>query len=229
MRTKLVFVIDSCFPYYSGGRESWLYEQSKRLTDKYDIEIIAMRRWGEHEKLIHCISDKIKLYSIPTLFNISVGGRFRYAKYFFGGYFLFSFFTLLLLAFKFSFRRGKVIFISLNQGQTFIPSLFVRGNSIYRICTVRGPYVEEMREIFPLFRPVFKFLEQISFFYADMILANGFDTKKSILPFVNAPDKIKVLPNGVDFKRFARQIEKREDQNCKKIVSICSLSIRFVK
>jgi len=228
LRTKLIFIIDSCFPYYSGGRETWLYEQCKRLMDKYDIEIISMRRWIGHEKLIHPISDKIKVYAIPTLYNLPIGGRFHYTKYLFGGAFLFSFIASLLLVFKFSFRvrSRKIIFISLNQGQTFVPSLFVRGRSVYRICTIHGPYVEEMSETFPLFKSIFKLLERVSFKYADIIIANGFDTKTSILPLVNNPDKIKVLPNGVDFKRFYREIEKREDRNYKKIVSICTLSIR---
>ena len=226
MRTKLVFVIDSCFPYYSGGRETWLYEQCKRLMDKYDIEIIAMRRWIGHEKLIHPIPGKVKIYDIPTLYNLPIGGRFHYTKYLFGGVFLFSFLASLLLILKFSFKKRKVVFISLNQGQTFIPSLFVMGSSIYRICTVRGPYVEEMSETFLPFKSIFELFEKASFKHADLIIANGFDTKRSILPLVNNPEKIKVSPNGVDFKRFSRQTERREERKYKKIVSICSLSIR---
>lgn len=225
MKTKLIFIIDSSFPYVSGGRETWLYEHCVRLMEKYDITIVAMKRRKRNKVQIHPIPTKIKLVSIPTLYNIPIGGRFWYIKYLWGGHFLFSILSSIYLISRFFLNNDKIVFISLNQGQTFVPSFFVRGNNVRRICAVHGPYVDEMSEAFPTFRYIFKFLEKFSFKHADMILLNGFDTEKAIRNKIKTQNKVKILLNGVCYDKFinSKKIEKR---TFKKITMVATLSDR---
>jgi len=81
----------------------------------------------------------------------------------------------------------------------------------------RLPFVLEIRDIWPesietvgaiRFRPVLRFLQYLErrmYLAADHIVTVGEGYKRKILEKVNIPDRISVIPNGVDLEKFRPQ------------------------
>lgn len=218
---KLVFIIDSQFPYYSGGREAWLYEHCKRLSKDYNITILAMKPPQANKEPFYPISGlhNLKIYHIPSLVNIPiVRAVFPNLTYF--SYFLFA----SLFLFPLLLKREKIIFISLNPGFCYLPSVFMRSKNFRRVCTVHGDFTKEMKKEIPILPKRFlKFLETFSFKDADLVLPCSFYTFDRVKPFCD--DNLKVLPNAINLDEFAniKIKEKTTGLNHKKIVCIATL------
>jgi len=63
---KIIFLINSPFPYYAGGIETWLYNVSKRLCNEHEITIIA-RSYRPYPFLFNDIPDRIRIVNFKTM------------------------------------------------------------------------------------------------------------------------------------------------------------------
>lgn len=209
-KARIVFIIDSAFPYQSGGRETWLSEMINRLHQDFHISVVTMMNFTSRSERLHNLPVGIDFHEIPTLLNVRIGGRFAAFKQLFGGLLMFSFFASLLLLLRHSFRKTPTYVIAMNHGHAFFPTLFARGSRVVRIGCVRGPYVGEMMRLFPRahrFVRVANGFKRITFREADAIFVNGKDTATVIFDEVADVSKIRVIPNGVEFDRYSRAVK----------------------
>lgn len=225
MKERLVFVIDSPFPYRSGGRETWLSYMANLLHDDFEITVISLMNYTDRKEPFYEVPKDVSIRHIPTLLNVKFGGRFSALKELFGGLLLFSFLAG-LFAMRYSFGRTPTFIIALNPGHAFLPALFARGSRVRRIACVRGNYLKEMGSLFhraDRFSGIARSLQHQAFERADLVLTNGYDSSETIRPLVPDPEKIVTLPNGVDFSRFSRA--SREELSDPKVVGmVCTLS-----
>jgi glycosyltransferase involved in cell wall biosynthesis len=217
---KLVFVIDSHFPYYSGGRETWLYEHSKRLSKEYNITILAMKPPQVNKKPFYSISGlhNLKLYNIPYLGNVpivrAVLPTLTYLSYFI---------SVTVFLFPLLLKREKIIFISLNPGFCYLPLIFMRSKNFRRVCTVHGDFAEEMKKEIPFLPKRFlKFLETFSFKDANLTLLVAFQIHNRYNKIKPLCRKIEILSNSVDCERFKESVSP-SDSDIKKLVCISTL------
>ncbi len=225
MKGRLVFVIDSPFPYRSGGRETWLSRMANLLHDDYSITIISLMNYTGRKEPFYEVPENVRILQVPTLLNARIGGRFSALKQLFGGLLLFSL-TAGLLAMRYSFSRTATFIIALNPGHAFFPALFASGSRIHRIACVRGNYLKEMGSLFPKARRyagIARGLQREGFRRADLILTNGYDSSAAIRPYVSDQDKIVTLPNGVDNDRFSRASGAKRSE-LKVVGMVCTLS-----
>lgn len=203
-RRRLVFIIDSAFPYQSGGRETWLAEMINRLNGDFCISVVSMMNYTTRRDPFHFIPPDVKVHSVPSLFNIRKGGRFSTLKHLFGGFLLFSFIASILVFLKYSFPNTLTYIISMNPGHAFLPAIFVRGRNLMRIASVRGAYMKEMERLFPKFGGSARVLQSLCYRKTDLILANGEDTRDVICSEMSDHTRVRILKNGVDYNRFSK-------------------------
>lgn len=224
-RGRLIFIIDSAFPYQSGGRETWLSQMANLLHDDFDITIVSLMNCTDRKEPFYYVHEDVNIHQIPTLLNIRIGGRFSALKQLFGGLLLFSLMAG-LLAMRYSFSRTPTFIIALNPGHAFFPALFVRGSRVHRIACVRGNYLKEMGSLFhnaDRYSGIARSLQRLGFRRADLILTNGYDSSEAIKPLIPDPARIVTLPNGVDFNRFSK-VSRGKTSSPKVVGMVCTLS-----
>ncbi|MFQ5884734.1 MAG: glycosyltransferase family 4 protein, partial [Thermoplasmata archaeon] len=219
----LFVIIDSAFPYQSGGRETWLAEIVNRLCGDFSVSVVAMMNYTSRSEPFHHIPGNVKIHRVPSLFNLRVGGRFATLKYLLGGFLVFTLISSVVLLLRYPFPRVPTYVVSMSPGHSFLPTLFVRGRKVMRIACVRGPYVEEMSWVFPRFEKAFKDLQAFSYNKVDLIVANGEDTRSVVSREISNKRKVVTLPNGVNYDKFSKAFKDRT--SCVKVIGmICSLS-----
>jgi len=235
MNKELIFIIDSPFPYCSGGRETWLYNIFEKLIrERYTINLINKNKSGVNKHLFFLLDKRIRTISIPTL------PRFLKAKWPFANLlllfnaYLFSILTYLVIITKFKNYGGKPLIITMNPGFNSLPALFLREKNFKYLCCVRGKYAyESSYKAFcckKFWFNYFRKLEIKTMNSAEMILANGWDTKDNISKYLDqkTKKKVEVLPNGVNFSQYNKaKIVSR--LNIKKDIIMSVATLRDIK
>ena len=221
---KIVFIINSPFPNYAGGIETWLFNVTERLCKEYDITIISTKR-KDLPILFKNINKKIRIEQVETLKSFKLLNPF-----------IRSYFALLDFYFTSKQMSSKLNEITSNDEETFVIALdsvfCLKAGLIARsinpkikvISSIRGPHGQIWSNRFPLFSKNILKAEKRLLKKADCVWANGFDTidiykKKGILP--------RLMKNGINYERIhqissdsERPLEKKEKF---KIVSIGTL------
>ena len=71
----ILFVLNSSFPEYSGGRENWLFHVSTRLRERgHDIRILSLMPDGSHPTH-YDLGTGIRLYRVRSWLHTSLGKR----------------------------------------------------------------------------------------------------------------------------------------------------------
>jgi len=182
-RKHIVFVLNSSFPHYSGGRETWLYNVSKLLDEQgYHVYIIALTNTAGRPLHFPDLPDSIELISCPTLRDVPV---LRHALH---GYMniintaYYSWRMTQALRRRFAGIYRNCVFISLDtlHAAKAVWRLKKRYPDLRFVCSCRGPAAHELSARFPLLARSFYRLERRSFQMADEIWANGKDTQADI-------------------------------------------------
>lgn len=74
MKGTIVFLINSKYPYYSGGRENWLYNVSETLCSYFDIIVVSHKQEKEMSHFEN-INSSVKFVKVATLKNIPILGK----------------------------------------------------------------------------------------------------------------------------------------------------------
>jgi len=209
-KKELIFIIDSPFPYYSGGRETWLNHILKRLIRKnYSILLINKRKTTINKKPFFNPDKKIKIISIPTIPRfLKVSWPFATLFNVINSY-LFSIIAFVKLKNKYKRSKIKPLIITLNPGFCSYPALLLRKFNFKYVCCVRGKYTYEIvQKCFWFKKKWFKFFRKLeikTLKNSVKILTNGYDTKENLRVYLNSKtfQKIEVLPNGVNYTKFA--------------------------
>jgi len=226
-KNHIVLLLNSSFPYYSGGRETWLYNITKHLVKSgYQIHILTLFNTDKNPLHFKDIPSNIEIINCKTLKQIPI------IKHFIRSYFnivdsLYGACQMLRQLHKnFLNIYSNCIFISMDTVFTPIPLYYLKRKrkDITFICSSRGPHADILSIRFPLVARLFHMLEKHSYKTADMIWANGRDTQVDIK---NHGFDSLLIENGVDIELIDNKYKFPDEQVFKnknfKITSVASL------
>ncbi len=206
-KKEIIFIIDSPFPYYSGGRETWLFHICNSLITNGDsIYLVNQKKFFNMKKPFFNLNSKVNIISVPILPRFiktywPLGTLFRVANSY-----LFSILCYIKLFRRF--RRKKPLIIAIGSGFTALPALYLKKQGYKYICCVRGKYAYDSTLKTAIFKKkwfnFFQKLEIKTMKHAEAVWANGYDTKENISKYIdqNTKKKVSVMPNGVDFQKY---------------------------
>lgn len=200
----LHIIISSTFPFYSGGREVWLYHvlryldaagypvvvyslQASNATPIYDLSGLTH---VEHMVIpaMHAAWRRLERLS-RLLFKL--GTNIDY---------LFMFPRRAAACLKRTVQDGDVV-LAMNPVLDLEPGILLRrqGKQFTLACEVHGTVADELSRAVPVTRRYFRNLEKQSLRQADLILANGYDTQDYL---AKLGFESRVIPNGADLQPF---------------------------
>ena len=194
---NIIFLINSPFPYYAGGIETWLYNVSKRLCDEHDITIIS-KSYQPYPLMFTDIPAQIKFIKFKTMHD------YKYLQLFVRSYMNVLYLCLGSWSMARALRKAitvntKYYVIALDTMFNVYAGYLVKKShpDITLIASSRGPHAEIYATSFPLCERIFLFFEKRMLRSVDAIWANGFDTMAAL------KDKgfnSVLMRNGVNFK-----------------------------
>lgn len=222
---KIIFLINSPFPYYAGGIETWLYNVSKRLCAEHDITIVS-RNYRPYPILFNDIPDRIRIVNFKTMADYGLLRPF-----------LRSYMNVVNL-FVGSLSMAHTLREILKDGAKYyvvaLDTMFnvsaanrarKNNNNVVLIASSRGPHAEVYAKSFPLCKEIFLSYERKMLKTADAIWANGFDTMAALK---NKGFDSVLMRNGVDFNTIndasTSDLEETLNTTNIKIASIGTLS-----
>jgi glycosyltransferase involved in cell wall biosynthesis len=205
---KIIFLINSPFPYYAGGIENWLYNISKKICYENEISILS-KDYKPYPLLYSDIPEKIKFYKVRTMLSYNLIKPFirSYIKVI--ELFLTSFIMGKLLKKIINENNENEVYyvIALDTMFTVKAGLMAKknNNNIKLIASSRGPHSEIYSNSFPLCKKLFFSLEKSCLTSVDAIWANGYDTMELL---ARKGFQSSLMRNGVDFSKFNNDCKK---------------------
>lgn len=200
---KIIFLIDSVYPYYTGGRETWLYNVCNRLCANYEITIIAEKKFRGSERFgcFESIDSRIRILSVNNLRNISflcpfIRSYFRWINQEFSA--------------RMMKRKLKKVLDSIGDNAAYVitmDTIFTAKagrwakkhyDGVKFIVSVRCPHAELAGTCYPMLKGYLLKSEKKNLEKTDDIWANGWDTQDMLKK--KGFDSV-VIKNGVDFAR----------------------------
>lgn len=201
MINNLIFLLNSPYPDYTGGRETWINNVCNRLADCYNITIVSQKKeWTKIDMgKFTDIDPRIRIVHVSTLSSKKI------FSYFIHSYLLFV--NKLVLACNMKRKTLKLIDPAQKYAVISMDTVFmaytgrkISGQcaNVFHIASSRGPHAEIYSQDYPLFGKLIMRMEKKNLSSADEIWANGGDTQKSIL---EKGFKSIVVRNGVDLNK----------------------------
>lgn len=196
---RIAFLINSFYPDTAGGAELFAFEVSKHLTREkgHEFHVITPRMsirhqlqdWGYHlGKLPKYQNIKgIHIHRVPYIFH----SKLSWFTYFLSAPYVFE-----------KLGAFDVIHSHLVISAGFAGVLVKKISCLPLIITEQGLYHNELKYL----RPAIKH----SFHEADLIHVVSRILKKRVSDMDISPEKIHVVPNGVDVDKFRFDVEERE-------------------
>jgi glycosyltransferase involved in cell wall biosynthesis len=192
----ITFLIYSPFPRYSGGRENWLYHLAPHL-----------RKRGRQVRVIAYATNRAPFYSIEQS-GVTVVAL-PSVRYFYGAFRFLNratlgllkyvdlfFFYPIVAAIRLAFGRPRNL-VCMNPIPEGLAALLA---GVPYVVSVRGDVPKGISEPFTFMERPLRWLERQVLRRARKVLANGMDTQQRL---AGAGIVSTVVPNGVDFARFA--------------------------
>jgi glycosyltransferase involved in cell wall biosynthesis len=195
----ITFLIYSPFPKYSGGRENWLYHLAPLLGEngrKMSVIAYATNR----DPFYSLEQSGVALVALPSVryfydafrfLNRATAGLLKYVDLFF----FYPIFAAVWLAFKRP--RNLVCMNPIPEGLAALAA------GVPYVVSVRGDVPKGIAEPFTFLERPLRWLERQILLRARKVLANGRDTQRRLS---GAGIVSTVVPNGVDFARFAEPV-----------------------
>lgn len=199
---KIIFLLNSPYPYYTGGRETWVYNICNRIVNLYDVEVITEKCIypNLNDGVFTGIDERVKIIPAPNLYDCKwLRPILRsYINYFRTWVDTWSMYRTLKKRIK---SNGNVIVISLDT--VFLAAVGNKIKILYpnilHICSARGKHSEITASYYPLFSKQISRCEYRNLRIADRIWANGNDTQAWLQKkgFFSS-----VVINGVDLQKI---------------------------
>lgn len=198
---KIIFVINSSYPNYSGGIENWLYNASKVLVKNNVYVDIISKDDCCFPNYYTNIDSRISIFKVKSLISFKIFRRFIRSYLYFFDMILSSFFI-----------GKKINKLTKNDNSNFyvvaLDSLFCvfaskiaksSNKNLKIISSVRGPHGDIYGERFPLFKYFISKWELHNLSSVDLVWANGYDTQYSLK---NVGIFSEIMFNGIDFEKL---------------------------
>lgn len=176
MKKTLVFIINSRYPYYSGGRETWLHNITEILIKHYNIIIVNYKNQNNSSHF-DSINESINFIKVSTLGNKPVIGKFmRYYLSFVDN--LYGTWKMYNELRKLEMKIKPIAYISLDTIYSSMPIIHLKKTfpEICFVCNVKGLHAEDLSTKLTLLKKYFYKQESTSLKIADKIWTNGYDT-----------------------------------------------------
>ncbi len=219
---NIYFLINSPYPNYAGGIETWLYNVTQRLSANNNITIISINR-KDYQDLFPNKSKRIKIHRFNTLKS------FKLIKPFIKSYFvLFDFF---LGSYMMGIKLNKIINNNEKSFVIALDSMFCvraglnvkkKNSNVKLISSVRSKHAEILGNTFPLFSKYLLRFESRMLNKVDCIWSNGYDT---IANLKQKQFNSILMKNGVDYTKI---IKDELDENEKSILQKNEIRIASV-
>lgn len=203
MLDKIIFLLNSPYPYYTGGRETWLNNVANCLIDQYEIVVIA-----ENSINIDNLTSRWKIDSRIRIINVKSLLSYRITNWLLRSYldYYHCFFRAAMMrrALLRQVRNGQKTYI-IAMDTVFLPLVFRRlkkNDCIETIISSRGPHAEIYGSNWPLKKKRILKIERKNLTVADRIWSNGYDTQ---LLLQNKGFASTVIYNGVDCKHIMNE------------------------
>jgi glycosyltransferase involved in cell wall biosynthesis len=192
----LTFLIYSPFPKYSGGRENWLHNLAPHLRERgRQVRVVA---YASNRAPFYSVEQSgIGVVALPSVryfdrvfrfLNRATLGLLKYLD-------LFFFYPIVAALYLASTRpRNLVCMNSIPEGMVALLA------GVPYVVSVRGDVPKGLSHPLTFLERPLRWLERQVLSRARKVLANGRDTQERL---AGAAIASTVVPNGVDFKRFA--------------------------
>jgi glycosyltransferase involved in cell wall biosynthesis len=233
MIREIVFLLNSSFPYYTGGRENWLCYIGNGLVNRgYKVSIISVKP-STRDKKKYVLDDRINIQNIWSFYSCDFTRLFvrKYIRFF--DHFFISHQIKRHIQRNYCVADSERIFITLDT--VFLPFGLElakkRIEEVNYICASKGPHFELLEEQYPLLSKMISRMEEAALNSTVEIWTNGYDMQEY---FSNRGRKSYFIGNGVDTKGMDEKLpepnEYKPYKNQFKIVSIGTLlDIKGVK
>ncbi len=205
---SIVFIINSAFPNYVGGRETWLKNVATGLASRgWAVHIVSFAEYDMQQGQI-----KIHSARIPRLMKSLLRRGFLLLT----GLYLRKGLKKILKN-----NKTKPIVVTLDTVICPIAMYGMKGKAVF-VCANKGPHAEILSERYPEAQNIFHWLELHAYKVADEIWANGYDMKKMIeiqgYPAV-------MIGNGMNWEKAGCEQSRPEeyDENSLIVASIGTL------
>ena len=206
---NVIFLLNSTYPCYTGGRENWLYHVCEALCHRHRVAVISEQPTQDSERLkgrVGEISSNITMVHAPNLRNFPATAWLMH-----------SYGNILNqeVVVRSMWRRlkrilrefhGEPVFV-ISMDTVFTGQLGLRAKKAFPnvifINSVRGPHAEIESRQFPLLKWYFYARERQTLSGADRIWSNGADTRDML---AKEGFSSVVMRNGVDAGRAHNQV-----------------------
>ena len=203
MKKNLIFLLNSPYPDYTGGRETWIYNVCNRLINDYNITIMTQKKdvdQGGMGKFTD-IDERINIIKISTLSSYKGVCKLVHSYIrFLNKYILACRMYKALL--KYIIPEEKYILISMDtvfMGYAVRKVCEKHPNCIH-IASVRCPHAEMYAEDYPILQQLIMKMENQNLNSAIDIWANGTDTADMLR---QKGFQSIVIKNGVNIKKIS--------------------------
>lgn len=196
---KIYFLINSSYPRYAGGIETWLYNVSQKLCNKCDITIISHDN-KDYPILFTNISTKIKFKQYKTfrsykLLNSFIRGYLMLLDFFIGSYSMGAVLKKII-------PRDEECFIIALDSMFCVKAGLIgksKNSKVKLVSSVRGPHGAIYSKSYKLLTNLLLNFEINMLKKVDCIWSNGYDTIDLI---ANKGLSSKLMKNGIDFQKL---------------------------
>lgn len=200
IKKNIIFVIDSSFPYYAGGIETWLYNVSMRLCEEHSVTIVSENK-NVYQTPFFNLDKRIKVVNYWSL------NDWGFIRKTFRGNLSFirqigrinSIKRVLKNITNNADCEYHLIALTTLYAAKAVNDICKYNDNMKFICSARGPHAEITSKNTPLLRQYFEKMEMDNLSQSDVALANGYDT---IDYFKNKGIETSLMKNGVDCTRF---------------------------
>ena len=192
----ITFLIYSPFPRYSGGRENWLHNLAPHLRER-----------GKRVRVIAYATNRAPFYSLDQS-GIEVVAL-PSVRYFYRAFSFLNRVSLGLLKYVdlfFFYPLVAALYLAIKRPQKLVcmnpipEGMVALLSGVPYVVSVRGEVAKGMSQHVTFLEPLFRWLEREVLRRAIKVLANGRDTQERL---AGAAIVSRIVPNGVDIKRFA--------------------------
>lgn len=209
---NVVFLLNSPYPYYTGGRETWLYNISQRLCKKHNVHVIVEKPGVQCDRHDYFAErdPRVQFSYATDLRNLAVATPFlrSYVNSLNEEIMLRSMWRRLKCVLK---TRPDEKWYIISMDTVYTGRLGVWAKKKYPevvfVNSVRGPHADILSDGRPLLNRYFHKQEAKTLRAADQIWSNGWDTQTTLQAqgFLSV-----VMKNGVDASRCIRAIPANE-------------------
>ena len=194
---KVIFLLNSPYPFYTGGRETWIFNVANRLVNYYEVTIVAEDHFYKDNPSSRWeIDSRIKIINAKSLLS------YKFTSWFLRSYF--DYYHCFYRAFVMSRHvkreinnHQKTHIIALDT--VFLPLAYRhlknKNKLLNTIISSRGPHAEIYGSYWPRKKKKILRIESNNLLSADEIWSNGYDTQAQLL---GKGFRSEVIINGVD-------------------------------